>query len=95
MDTDGCADFDCFEGVECEDVPAPGVGAVCGPCPDGYHGDGAKCVGESQVSTKHYAEIDKRLKNQHSLVKLMIYEIKCFANTHVANTYGMCLCTVS
>ena len=46
VDTDGCADFDCFEGVECEDVPAPGVGAVCGPCPDGYHGDGAKCAGK-------------------------------------------------
>ena len=46
MDTDGCADFDCFEGVECEDVPAPGVGAECGPCPDGFYGDGAKCAGK-------------------------------------------------
>ena len=46
VDTDGCADFDCFEGVECEDVPAPGVGAVCGPCPDGFYGDGAKCAGK-------------------------------------------------
>ena len=46
MDTDGCADFDCSEGVECEDVPAPGVGAVCGPCPGGFYGDGAKCAGK-------------------------------------------------
>ena len=46
-DTDGCANFVCFDDVECEDVPAPGVGAVCGPCPNGYHGDGAKCAGEN------------------------------------------------
>ena len=51
VDTDGCADFDCFEGVECEDVSAPGVGAVCRPCPDGYHGDGAKCAGKLSCVT--------------------------------------------
>lgn len=28
------------------DVPAPGVGAVCGSCPDGYTGDASKCYGE-------------------------------------------------
>ncbi len=28
------------------DVPAPGVGAVCGPCPQGYRGDGSKCAGK-------------------------------------------------
>ena len=28
------------------DVPAPGVGAVCGACPQGYTGDGInKCYG--------------------------------------------------
>ncbi len=27
------------------DVPAPGVGAVCGPCPLGYTGDSFKCYG--------------------------------------------------
>ena len=64
MDIDGCADFDCFEGVECEDVPAPGVGAVCGPCPDGYHGDGAKCAGMSFVS------INKRLTGKQMPEKL-------------------------
>ena len=35
----------CFEGVECRDVPAPGVGAVCGACPEGYTGDEVKCYG--------------------------------------------------
>ncbi len=33
-------------GVDCVDVPAPGVGAVCGPCPEGYRGDGSKCAGK-------------------------------------------------
>ena len=27
------------------DVPAPGVGAVCGSCPQGYTGDSQKCYG--------------------------------------------------
>ena len=27
------------------DVPAPGIGAVCGACPLGYTGDGLKCYG--------------------------------------------------
>ena len=27
------------------DVPAPGVGAVCGSCPQGYTGDESKCYG--------------------------------------------------
>ena len=27
------------------DVPAPGVGAVCGDCPLGYTGDSSKCYG--------------------------------------------------
>ena len=34
-------------GVDCVDVPAPGVGAVCGPCPEGYRGDGSKCAGKA------------------------------------------------
>ena len=28
------------------DVPAPGVGAVCGSCPHGYIGDAMKCYGK-------------------------------------------------
>ena len=27
------------------DIPAPGVGAVCGACPPGYTGDSLKCYG--------------------------------------------------
>ncbi len=42
---DGCTEFMCFEGVNCIDVPAPGVGAECGMCPGGYVGDGEKCEG--------------------------------------------------
>ena len=36
----------CFEGVACTDQPAPAEGATCGPCPQGYTGDGAKCTGK-------------------------------------------------
>ena len=31
------------------DVPAPGVGAVCGPCPEGYTGGETKCYGELEI----------------------------------------------
>ena len=46
-DVDGCTNATCSEGVECTDIPAPGVGAMCGPnCLGGYSGDGSNCVGE-------------------------------------------------
>ena len=44
-DSNGCGDIECFEGVECFDIPAPGKGAECGPCPAGYVGNGEKCSG--------------------------------------------------
>ncbi len=44
-DRDGCSEIQCFEGVVCLDVPAPGVGAMCGPCSVGYTGNGEKCSG--------------------------------------------------
>ena len=44
LDIQGCEEGSCFEGVPCLDVPAPGTGFTCGPCPTGYHGDGATCV---------------------------------------------------
>ena len=34
------------------DVPAPGVGAVCGACPHGYTGDASKCYGMCGVVSK-------------------------------------------
>ena len=48
-DRNGCSEIECFEGVECFDVPAPGVGAVCGSCPSGYTGDGLKCFGMNSI----------------------------------------------
>ena len=45
-DRNGCSEIQCFEGVECMDVPAPGVGAVCGACPPGYTGNAQKCYGQ-------------------------------------------------
>lgn len=47
-DHNGCADTRCFEGVECMDVPAPGTGAVCGPCPQGYTNVSQKCYGNHE-----------------------------------------------
>lgn len=44
-DLDGCTELTCFAGVECMDVPAPGVRATCGPCPPGYTGLGLNCIG--------------------------------------------------
>ena len=48
-DRNGCSEIQCFEGVECLDVPAPDVGAMCGVCPVGYTGDGEKCFGKDSV----------------------------------------------
>ena len=48
-DQNGCSKIECFQGVACFDVPAPGVGAVCGPCPDGFTGDGEKCSGKHTI----------------------------------------------
>ena len=44
-DRDGCAEESCYNGVQCYDIPAPGVGRRCGPCPLGYTGDGITCNG--------------------------------------------------
>ena len=46
-DADGCSEIECFDGVVCIDVKAPGFGASCGggQCPQGYTGDGQKCLG--------------------------------------------------
>ena len=44
-DVDGCDEVSCYVGVDCFDVPAPGEGAMCGPCPVGFTGDGQKCLG--------------------------------------------------
>ena len=44
-DADGCEIISCLEGQQCQDSPAPLVGAECA-CPYGYVSDNdAKCVG--------------------------------------------------
>ncbi|XP_019849627.1 PREDICTED: mucin-4-like [Amphimedon queenslandica] len=42
-DFDGCTEISCFNDATCTDVPAPGTGATCPPCPSGYTGDGIVC----------------------------------------------------
>ena len=45
-DRNGCLEASCYTaGIQCYDVPAPGVGITCGPCPVGYSGDGIYCTG--------------------------------------------------
>ena len=44
-DADGCLQSPCAAEVSCTDIPAPGVGATCGPCPLGFSGDGQQCTG--------------------------------------------------
>ena len=51
-DRNGCSEIQCFEGVECMDVPAPGFGVVCGPCPEGYTGGETRCYGELKKRVK-------------------------------------------
>ena len=51
-DRNGCAEIECFSGVECFDVPAPGEGAMCGPCSTGFTGDGVKCSGNNIIMKK-------------------------------------------
>uniref|UniRef100_A0A1X7TQH6 Ig-like domain-containing protein n=1 Tax=Amphimedon queenslandica TaxID=400682 RepID=A0A1X7TQH6_AMPQE len=46
-DFDGCTEISCFNDATCTDVPAPGTGATCPPCPSGYTGDGIVCSNES------------------------------------------------
>uniref|UniRef100_A0A1X7T9H7 Ig-like domain-containing protein n=1 Tax=Amphimedon queenslandica TaxID=400682 RepID=A0A1X7T9H7_AMPQE len=46
-DFDGCTEVSCFNNATCTDVPAPGTGATCPPCPSGYTGDGIVCSNES------------------------------------------------
>jgi hypothetical protein len=43
QDKDSCKNANCFKGVKCIDQPAPAAGFECGPCPSGFHGDGADC----------------------------------------------------
>ncbi len=45
-DIDGCLESACFEGVDCVDNQAPAEGGTCGPCPQGFTGDGSKCLGK-------------------------------------------------
>ena len=45
-DFDGCTEISCFNDATCTDVPAPGTGATCPPCPSGYTGDGLICDGQ-------------------------------------------------
>ena len=74
-DSDGCTSVICFEEVTCVDVPAPGVGVMCGPCPVGYFGDGQKCDGKlliempklgSENTRDYFIKHAHRLKLQNS-----------------------------
>ena len=44
-DRNGCSEIQCYVETDCLDIPAPGVGEECGPCPPGFTGQGEKCLG--------------------------------------------------
>ena len=90
-DRNGCAEIECFSGVECFDVPAPGVGAVCGPCSTGFTGDGVKCSGNNSCNC-YNAEA-------HNNIILSSLDINECAETSslcdqiCENTFGSYICT--
>ena len=52
-DRNGCSEVQCYVESSCHDIPAPGVGAECGPCPSGFTGDGNKCLGKYALFDEH------------------------------------------
>ena len=48
----GCLEVSCFQNADCDDAPAPMIGAICPDCPPGYQGDGEKCFGKVKVGLK-------------------------------------------
>ena len=66
-DVDGCNEISCYEGVDCFDVPAPGEGAMCGPCPVGFTGDGQKCLGMNHSHNRITLALNPTKAARHNL----------------------------
>ena len=65
----------CYAGVKCIDLPPPAnaSGYTCGPCPSGYTGNGAQCVGglrNIQSDTPTFSE-----NKYHQLFGLMAIKV--------------------
>ena len=71
-DANGCSEIQCFDGVECIDVQAPGHGAACGPCPTGYIGDGEKCLGTKFEHKHHFCTSFLQILMSVQTIKLTI-----------------------
>ena len=95
-DKNGCAEIECFKDVECFDIPAPGLGAVCGVCKTGFTGDGLKCSGNH-----HQLALDLMLvyiyfqqKILMNVLKMTTYVTKCvrilLEVTHAVVNLAMC-----
>ena len=66
----------CYTGVKCIDLPPPAnsSGYKCGPCPLGYTGNGAQCVGELFVIENVF---EKRTKSFFYRILVLIYYHEC------------------
>ena len=79
----------------CRDIPAPGVGAECGPCPAGFTGNGIKCLGNVKCRLKcnvkpnlALALIDHCCMNQH-IIKQNVCDVFI-----VSVNFDDCVCMV-
>lgn len=68
-DLDACAENSeaCYRGVTCLDLPAPAniTGYTCGPCPNGYTGDGKSCSGIKNHTTKNIVGYHNIISTKH------------------------------
>eukprot|EP00731_Ephydatia_muelleri_P017659 Em0010g757a len=84
MDYNGCLDLVCFPGVQCVDVPAPGIRANCGPCPDGYNKVDNKCqdINECAVNNGSCSQVCTNTAGS--------YTCSCYSGSYLSSDGKTC-----